>query len=70
MGDATVKIKKSQFCQLPTKKTLFEKIVTARDKVRKREREKERNREREREKDRDGGIEKKIYIKRGRENVT
>ena len=60
MGDATVKIKKSQFCQLPTKKTLFEKIVTARDKVRKREREKER----------DGGREKKIYIKRGRENVT
>ena len=47
MGDATVKIKKSQFCQLPTKKTLFEKIVTARDKVRKREREKERKREME-----------------------
>ena len=55
MGDATVKIKKSQFCQLPTKKTLFEKIVTARDKVRKREREKEKERKREME------VERKRY---------
>ena len=62
MGDATVKIKKVNFANCQQKDT-FRKNSDS-------ERQSEKERKREREKERDGGREKKIYIKRGRENVT